>query len=176
MPPPGGRGQVMSIKRNYLFNPDKIKYVKGDKPDVDCILCAIAERSPKATLLEIYRTKKFIISANLYPYNPGHLMIFPIKHTEDFGKFTDIDALELHKLTVKTVSILKHEFNPTGFNVGYNIGKFSGASITHIHQHIVPRYGNETGFIDILAGTRLFVVDPVETVTRLKKRFAAFKI
>jgi ATP adenylyltransferase len=166
----------MSVKRNYLFNPNKIKYVKGNKPDVECILCAIAERSPKATLLEIHRTKKFIISANLYPYNPGHLMIFPIKHTEDFEQLNEKDALELHKLTVKTLSILKEEFNPSGFNVGYNIGKFSGASIMHIHQHIVPRYGNEAGFIDILAGTRLFVIDPVEIINRLKKRFIGSKL
>jgi ATP adenylyltransferase len=166
----------MSVKRNYLFNPDKIKYVKGDKPDVECILCAIAERSPKATLLEIHRTKKFIISSNLYPYNPGHLMIFPIKHIVDFGKLTDNDALELHRLTVKILSILKDEFNPSGFNIGYNIGQFSGASITHIHQHIVPRYGNEAGFIDILAGTRLFVIDPVEIINRLKKRFIGSKL
>ncbi len=166
----------MSVKRNYLFNPDKIKYVKGNKPKVDCILCAIAERSPKATLLEIYRTKKFIISVNLYPYNPGHLMIFPIKHITEFGELPDKDALELHRLTVKTISIIKDEFKPTGFNIGYNIGHFSGASITHIHQHIVPRYGNEAGFIDILAGTRLFVMDPVEIMNRLKVRFTGSKI
>ncbi|MBN2403875.1 MAG: HIT domain-containing protein [Spirochaetes bacterium] len=165
----------MSVKRNYLFNTNKLNYVKGDKPDVDCILCTIAERSSKTELLEVYRTKKFIISVNLYPYNPGHLMIFPIKHIEDYGKLTDKDALEMHRLTVKTLSILKDEFNPSGFNIGYNIGKFSGASIQHIHQHIVPRYGNEAGFIDILAGTRLFVIDPVEIMNRLKKRFIALK-
>jgi ATP adenylyltransferase len=161
----------MTVKRNYLYNSNKIKYVKGEKPDVECILCAIAKRSPKATLLEIHRTKKFIISANLYPYNPGHLMIFPIRHIEDFGKLTDKDALELHRLTIKTLSILKDEFNPSGFNIGYNIGKFSGASIPHIHQHIIPRYGNEAGFIDVLAGTRLFVIDPVDMMNRLKKNF-----
>ena len=161
----------MSVKRNYLFNSNKLKYVKGKKPDVDCILCAIAAHSPMTTVLEIYRSEKFIISANLYPYNPGHLMIFPIRHIEDYTGFSEQDALELHKLTVKTISILKDEYNPAGFNIGYNIGEFSGASIPHIHQHIIPRYGNESGFIDILSGTRLFVVDPVDMMNRLKERF-----
>lgn len=161
----------MCVKRNYLFNPDKLKYIKEKRIDVECILCAIAANSPKIKVLEIYRTKKFIVSSNLYPYNPGHLMIFPVKHVEDYCKLSDQDALELHRLTVKTLSILKDEFNPSGFNIGYNIGEFSGASIPHIHQHIIPRYGNETGFIDIIAGTRLFAVDPVDAMNRLKDRF-----
>jgi ATP adenylyltransferase len=159
------------MKRNYLFNANKLKYAKGEKPRVACILCSIADRAKNITLLEIYRTGKFIVSANLYPYNPGHVLIFPIRHVEDILELTDKEALEMHKLTVKTISILKDEFNPPGYNIGCNIGNQSGASIPHLHQHIIPRYGNEAGFIDIIAGTRLFVVDPAEMMEKLKKRF-----
>lgn len=161
----------MSIKRNYLFNKDKIKYVKGKKPKVKCILCAIAAGSPDVKSLEIYRTENFVVSVNLYPYNPGHLMIFPVRHEEDLHNLTDEEALEMHRLTCRTLSVLKDEYDPPGFNIGYNIGTGSGASIHHIHLHIVPRYGNEAGFIDAIAGTRLFVTDPVEMMKKLKKRF-----
>jgi ATP adenylyltransferase len=159
------------MTRNYLFNANKLKYAKGEKPGVDCILCSIASRAKDVILLEICRTKKFIVSANLYPYNPGHVLIFPIRHIEDFSDLTDKEALEMHHLTAKTISILKEEYNPAGYNIGYNVGNQSGASIPHIHQHIIPRYGNESGFIDIIAGTRLFVVDPAEMMEKLKKRF-----
>ena len=130
----------MTIERNYLFNKDKINYIKGDKPDVDCILCAIAEKKNGVDCLEIHRTDNFIVSVNLYPYNPGHILIFPVKHIEDYTEFTDSEALELHKLTSRTITILKNEYNPSGYNLGFNIGNSSGASIAHIHQHIVPRY------------------------------------
>jgi ATP adenylyltransferase len=160
------------MKRNYLFNTNKIKYVKGEKPKVDCILCSIANRAEDVILLEIHRTKKFIISANLYPYNPGHVLIFPVRHIEDFTKLTDKEALEMHHLTIRTISALKAEYSPAGYNIGYNIGNQSGASISHVHQHIIPRYGNETGFIDIIAGTRLFIIDPAEMMDKLKKRFS----
>ena len=163
----------MQLKRNYLFNTNKMKYVKGEKPGVDCILCAIANKSPNVEVLEIYRSKKFIISVNLYPYNPGHLMVFPIRHITEYDEMTDKEALEMHHLSRKALAILKEEFNPSGFNLGYNLGNGSGASIPHIHQHIIPRYGNEAGFIDILSGTRLFIVDPVDMMKRLKKRFKA---
>ncbi len=165
----------MSIDRNYLFNKNKLNYVRGEKPDVDCILCAIASRSPEVNNLEIYRTDRFVVSINLYPYNPGHVMIFPVRHVEKYSDITDEEALEMHHLTVKTISVLKDEYNPAGYNIGCNLGNGSGASIPHIHQHIVPRYGNEAGFIDAIAGTRLFVVDPVEMMKSLRERFNVIK-
>ena len=157
--------------RDYLFNTEKIKYVKGEKPDVPCILCAIRDRSPEVTNLEIFRSERFIISVNLYPFNPGHLMIFPSRHIEDFSDFSDHEALEMHHLLVTTIRILNEEFTPCGYNIGYNLGTASGASIPHVHTHIVPRYDNEIGFIDVLGGARVIVVDPVEVKERLEKRF-----
>ena len=157
--------------KNHLFNIEKINYIKGEKPKVGCILCAIRDKLPEVTQFEVYRTDDFIVSLNLYPYNPGHLMIFPTRHIEELAEMTDNEALLMHQLTSKAISVLKDEFNPSGFNIGYNLGKGSGASISHIHQHIVPRYENEVGFLDVLAGSRIFVVDPVDMMKRLKKRF-----
>ena len=158
--------------RNYLFNTEKLKYVKGDKPNVDCILCAIRDGNPDVRSFEVARRDGFIISVNLYPFNPGHLMIFPERHVENLYDLNDGEALSLHHLLSDTLRILADEFRPDGFNAGYNLGKGSGASIPHLHLHVVPRYGNEVGFMDVLAGTRLVVSDPAETRDRLRKRFA----
>jgi hypothetical protein len=38
-------------------------------------------------------------------------------------------------------------------------------------MHVVPRYGNEVGFLDVLAGTRVVVADPVDVRDRLRKGF-----
>lgn len=154
----------------HLFNTEKIRYVKGKKPDVTCILCAIRDKNPEVAVLEVFRTEKFIASVNLYPYNPGHLMIFPLRHVEDFRELSGDEVSDLHRITSKMITVIEEEFNPLGFNIGFNLGKESGASIAHLHQHIVPRYGNELGFIDILSGTRIMVVDPSEVMNRLRKR------
>ncbi len=159
------------MERNYLFNTEKIKYVKGDKPQVDCILCAIRDNNPLIKNLNVHTTEKFIIAVNLFPFNPGHVMIFPKRHICGIGDMTDDEAAEMHYLTVKTVSIIEEEYKPSGFNIGYNLGNGSGASIAHIHQHIVPRYVNEVGFLDVLSGTRVIVSDPVEAMERLKEKF-----
>ena len=162
----------MKAFRDYLFNTEKIKYIKGKKPLNSCILCDIRDRLPGVESLELCRTEGFIISLNLYPFNPGHLLIFPIRHVEDFIGLTDSEALELHRLSAKSISILKKEFNPSGFNIGCNLGTGSGASIPHIHQHIVPRYDNEIGFIDVLSGSRIYVEDPIDVLNRLKEDFS----
>lgn len=157
--------------RDHLFNTEKIKYVKGDRPDVDCILCAIRDGREKVKSLEVARREGFIVSVNLYPFNPGHLMIFPERHVERLQDLSDTEALALHRLACDTLNALEEEFSPAGYNAGYNLGRQSGASIPHIHLHVVPRFGNEVGFLDVMAGTRLVVVDPVEVRDRLRKSF-----
>jgi len=163
----------MSIERPNLFVPNKINYIKGDRPNVPCILCGVVDQHPQVVALEIHRGTHFIVCANLYPYNPGHLMVFPIRHVETPLDLTDEEALELHQLQKSCLSTLNDIYQPHAYNVGYNIGAPSGASIMHLHLHIVPRYRNEIGFLDVLAGTRPLLEDPTETVARLKERFTA---
>ncbi|HOP63294.1 MAG TPA: HIT domain-containing protein [Spirochaetota bacterium] len=159
------------MERNYLFNTEKIRYVKGDKPDVGCILCAIRDKDPAVTSLTVYQNERFVIAMNLFPFNPGHLMIFPSRHITDLSELSDEEASEMHSLLVKCIKIIDEEFSPSGYNIGYNLGNGSGASIAHIHQHVVPRYSNEVGFLDVLSGTRVIVSDPKSVMLRLRDRF-----
>ncbi len=161
------------MERNYLFNTEKINYVKGDKPSVECILCAIRDNNPLVKNLNVHTTENFIIAVNLFPFNPGHVMIFPRRHICNISELTESEAAEMHSLLVRTIRYIDEEFNPSGYNVGYNLGNGSGASIQHLHQHIVPRYTNEVGFLDVLSGTRVIVSDPVVVMEKLKIKFSA---
>lgn len=60
----------------YFFNFEKMKYVKGKKYP-GCILCSIVEKRDDVVNLCIWEDEDFLVSVNLYPYNPGHLFIFP---------------------------------------------------------------------------------------------------
>lgn len=160
------------MERDYLFNTDKIKYVKGGKPPVDCILCAIRDKNPLVTDLTVFENDLFIIALNLYPFNPGHLMIFPVRHVESLSSLTEKEVIMMHDLLKLSIEIIDSEFSPHGYNVGYNLGNGSGASIPHIHQHVVPRYSNEVGFLDVLSGVRVIVNDPVKVMEKLKERFS----
>ena len=164
-------------KDDNLFNKNlhsigKLKYVQGLKDsDIECILCEIIKESDKVQVLKIYQDDLMAISLNLYPFNPGHLMIFPIRHIYDFRELTETEILRLANLIGKCQNILTDMYNPTGFNVGFNQGKPAGASIKHIHLHVVPRFNRELGYIDIIGKTRV-VVEDVHSVFEKMKRLA----
>ena len=62
-------------KHNIVRN--KIAYARGERPDVACILCAVAANDPRVDNLVVHRQNGYFVTLNLYPYNPGHLMVFP---------------------------------------------------------------------------------------------------
>jgi ATP adenylyltransferase len=156
---------------NHLFVPNKMGYVKGQKPRVDCILCAILRGEPGVMDLLVHKTDRFAISLNLYPYNSGHIMIFPTRHIHDPRDLNKEEILELHELQNMSLDILQELYEPHGFNLGFNIGKSSGQSINHLHLHIVPRYPSEIGFIDIIGGAKIIVEDPVISQQKISKAF-----
>ncbi len=155
-----------------LFVPSKMAYVRGERPVVNCILCAICQKDATVKSLQIYQSENFSVTVNLYPYNPGHLMIFPHRHVTDVRQLREDEIMELHRLEKLSLDILDSLYQPGGYNIGFNLGKNSGASIEHLHLHIIPRYPNEVGFLDILSGTRVIVEDPQNTLEKLKKAFA----
>lgn len=158
--------------RNNLFVPNKMPYAKGkNRPDVPCILCAIVEKNEKVERLEVHRTELFTISLNLYPYSPGHLMIFPNRHIVDSRELTQDEVYNLHQLQCISFEVLTRAYQPKGFNVGYNMGESSGASIAHLHLHVVPRYPRELGFMDVIGGARIIIEDPIATQEKLHGLF-----
>lgn len=154
-----------------LFIPSKYEYVRGERPDVACILCAIRDRDPRVTILEIFRTERFVASLNLHPYNAGHLFLFPMRHVLDIRDLAPREVSELHALNCVSLEVLEGLYRCSGFNLGWNLGPSSGASIEHLHQHIVPRYPREIGFLDILAGTKIVVEHPEKTLERVRAAF-----
>ncbi|MFX1300008.1 MAG: HIT family protein, partial [Promethearchaeota archaeon] len=105
---------------------------------------------------------------NMFPFNPGHVMVVPLRHVETLSKLTREELNAFFWMGAKTVRLVKKAFNPKGVNVGLNIGSAAGASILHLHLHIVPRYPRELGFMETTADTRTLVMDAETTYNRLK--------
>ncbi|MBF0409144.1 MAG: HIT domain-containing protein [Candidatus Riflebacteria bacterium] len=163
----------MAFKKN-LFIPNKLEYVRGGKrPNVHCILCGITQNHPEVENLIIWKNDLLMVSLNLYPYNPGHLLLFPLRHIVDLREMTEEEAMQIFKVNKKFMDIIDRIYSPRGYNIGFNINDASGASIDHLHQHLVPRYHKELGFVDIISGSKIMVEDPKETLkkfeTALKK-------
>lgn len=155
----------------YFLNFEKMAYVKGRHPS-GCILCMIRDRNPDVVDLSIWRDELFIASVNLYPYNPGHLLVYPLRHVEDIRELTPGEETGLAALQRSLLGLLDHACSPHAYNIGFNMGPAAGASISHLHLHIIPRYPRETGIADLIAGKRVLVEDPRETTRRLRDLIA----
>lgn len=155
----------------YFFNFEKIGYLTGKKPKA-CILCLIRKGSDKVQSLVVHKSKLSIVSLNLYPYNPGHLIIFPLRHVTDLRELSKEERDDIDRLIGLSLDVLDNTNKPAAYNIGCNMGLAAGASIAHLHYHIVPRYHREIGIAEIFAGKRVLVENPLETQKKLIKAFA----
>jgi ATP adenylyltransferase len=145
--------------------------------DKKCIFCAMAKDGIEKTgSLVVHKGLLTFTVLNLFPYNNGHMMVVPYKHTNDFGKLTkkeNIEVMEKLQLAVKALTIV---YGPEGFNIGANLGKVSGAGIDdHIHFHIVPRWNGDTNFMPVLGEVKVISQDLLDTKKKLVKAYASLR-
>ena len=94
---------------------------------------------------------------NLYPYNPGHLLVVPYRRVSELEELTEAESAELMGFVQKSIRVIKGVSHPHGFNVGLNLGTSAGGSLAeHLHVHVVPRWGGDANFITIVGGTKVF--------------------
>lgn len=155
----------------HIWAPWRIEYILSEKPE-GCILCDKPKESRDRENLILYRGELNFVIMNLYPYNPGHLMVTPYKHTSNLEELDDKEMLELSQIVKKCVRILKENLKPGGFNIGMNLGRVAGAGIDeHLHVHIVPRWNGDTNCMPVLSGTRVIPQALAETYDELYCKF-----
>jgi ATP adenylyltransferase len=155
-----------------IWAPWRIEYILGKKPD-GCLFCNKAQEKEDEQNFILLRNPFNYIIMNIYPYNPGHLMIVPYLHTPTLENLSDEVSLDFMKTTQKALSVLRESLNPNGFNLGLNLTKSGGAGIEeHVHLHIVPRWTGDTSFITVLSDVRVL---PEHLNTTYKKLLPYFK-
>jgi ATP adenylyltransferase len=162
-----------------LWSPWRSKYIDSFSSDNDkskCIFCQMIELNPiDQDNLIIDKGKYTFTVLNLYPYNNGHIMIVPLRHTNDFSSLTIQEYSESVQKLQLAEKALRCVFNPDGFNIGANIGKVSGAGIEeHIHFHIVPRWNGDTNFMPVIGEVKIISHDLSETKNKLLKVYPNF--
>ncbi|MBB6479105.1 HIT family protein [Spirochaeta isovalerica] len=150
-----------------------MKYFREKKPD-GCILCLIYEGSKEVEDLTVYRSGLVSVTVNLYPYNPGHLLVFPNRHIQDVREMSEQEEREMSRVTKLTLDVLDDLFSPTAYNIGFNMGLEAGGSIDHLHQHIIPRYPREIGIAELIGGKKILVESPYDTAVKLTEAFNSF--
>jgi ATP adenylyltransferase len=145
----------------------------GEK-EPGCVLCKACASDNDEESLVLYRGDHAFVIMNRFPYNSGHLMIVPKRHTADFQSLTPEEGAECFDLLKRSERALIQLSKPQAFNIGMNLGRVAGAGIDdHLHWHIVPRWNGDTNFLPVLAEVKVVSEEMVSQWRRLRELFAA---
>ena len=69
------------------------------------------------------------------------------------------------QLVADVKKMADEKYNPDGYNVGINFGKWAGQSIPHLHIHVIPRYRGDVenpkgGVRGVIPKNKLYTFNP----------------
>lgn len=150
-----------------------MEYIAEAREDAAiCVFCAIVAGEAGDDRI-LARTERAFATLAKYPYNPGHVLVLPTRHTGELESLAPDEMAEISDLLQRSIRALRAEVEPDAFNVGLNLGRVAGAGIPeHMHWHVVPRWGGDTNFMPVVGATRVLPELLAETHRKLAPRFA----
>lgn len=104
----------------------------------------------------IARTKRGMILLNAFPYANGHLLIALGEPRPRLLDYEPEDRAHLWMLTELACDLAERTLECQGLNMGVNQGRAAGAGVpSHLHVHVVPRWGGDTNFITTVGQVRV---------------------
>lgn len=144
-----------------LFSPLRLLYKKTEKSDT-CPFCNKYNLSDdqKYEHLIVAKTDYSMVMLNMFPYNPGHLLVLPLIHKADIADLSSHEQIDLFQLLITATQAAKSVTKTENINIGMNIGKAAGGSVqSHAHIHVVPRFIGDTNFLAVISETKIVTQD-----------------
>jgi diadenosine tetraphosphate (Ap4A) HIT family hydrolase len=117
----------------------------------------------------LYRGERCFAILNAFPYSSGHTLVLPYREVADLEALEPDEMAELWATVTDAVKAVKAAYNPGGVNVGINLGKPAGGSVSqHLHVHVVPRWNGDGNFMLVTANTRTLPEALPDSAARLR--------
>jgi ATP adenylyltransferase len=117
----------------------------------------------------VHRGRRVFALLNAFPYGTGHTLVMPYREVPDLEDLDTEEATELWATVTDAVRAVKAAYQPGGVNVGINLGKPAGGSVSeHLHVHVVPRWVGDGNFMTAIANTRTLPEALVDTAAKLR--------
>ncbi len=91
----------------------------------------------------VLRSELSYVRYDSYPVNPGHVLIIPYRHVDEYFSLEPEEKQDMFALLEQAKTFLDARYEPGGYNIGVNVGKTAGQSIMHVHVHLIPRYSGD---------------------------------
>ncbi|MAT05034.1 MAG: HIT family hydrolase [Acidimicrobiaceae bacterium] len=106
---------------------------------------------------------------NAFPYGTGHVLVLPYREVADLEDLDPAETAEIWPTVTDAVRAIKSAYAPEGVNVGINLGRPAGGSISeHLHVHVVPRWTGDANFMTAIANTRTLPEPLADTAVKLR--------
>jgi len=97
-----------------------------------------------------------MILLNKYPYSNGHLLVALGEPRPALLDYDESQRAALWRLVDRAAGLMQRTLEPQGINIGVNQGRAAGAGVpSHLHVHLVPRWGGDTNFISVVGQVRV---------------------
>lgn len=73
----------------------------------------------------------------------GSGLIIPRFHSETVFDLTEVEWCETYTLLQQVKTLLDEQYEPDGYNIGWNSGTVAGQDVFHAHLHVIPRFKDE---------------------------------
>ena len=156
---------------SYVSSVDPVPAADGaDGVDGGSIFTRILRSAlPDDETLIVHRGPTCFTILNAYPYGTAHTMVLPFREVGDLEALTAVETSELWATVTTVVIVLKALYRPDGMNVGVNLGRPAGGSISeHLHVHVVPRWTGDANFMTTVGNTRTMPEDLASTYARVR--------
>lgn len=118
----------------------------------------------------IHRGEHVFAILNAYPYGTGHMLVLPYREVADLEALHTPEATELWATVTDAVRAVKSAYGPEGVNVGVNLGRPAGGSVSeHLHVHVLPRWTGDANFMTAIANTRTLPEPLADTARKLRR-------
>lgn len=75
-----------------------------------------------------------------FPVSPGHALIVTRRHALDWFSATPAEQAALFGALDYARAEVEKTHQPSGYNIGVNVGAAGGQTVPHLHLHLIPRY------------------------------------
>ena len=108
----------------------------------DCIFCAIvAGDAPAHVVDEDDHTLAFL---DIAPLTPGHTLIIPKQHTDDFWSVDADTAAAVTRTAHRVADRVRTVLEPEGLNLLQATRTVGFQTVFHLHLHVIPRWADDT--------------------------------
>lgn len=116
---------------------------------LSCRYCKPQYQSSSRIVLD---NQYWIANYDKHPISPGHMKLISKRHRDSFDELTIKEIITFQKIFRKAKNLIKKQYRPDGWNIGWNTGQVGGQTKFHLHIHIIPRYEGDS--LDPTGGVR----------------------